>query len=138
MDKNVAALIVFDRQFGLRFLLIVFEACSPIVLQYSLLSMFSEGSPIYSDFVGLLAVSMYSILCYFAFRFIYNFLDIQQIKLLKARRLAASINPDRAADLSLNESIQKDKIVLGGQGKSITKVSPKKQAIIVGNPNAPV
>jgi hypothetical protein len=77
--------MLLNRWFGIQLISAIIYATSPIVLQYSFLSMLSGGTPIFAVVFGSFCVVLYLLLVYAVYRFIYFFLDLLHIQDLKSK-----------------------------------------------------
>jgi hypothetical protein len=113
MSESLILKSLLNRVFGGRFILGVIDACSPSIIQYSILNiLFVESAGTGILFTPLVMLFMFGVM-FCRFRFTNDFLQIQSIKLEKLREadkeaLVKRGNASMASDSPMNASEQVD------------------------------
>ena len=76
VTTSILRFLVFSKWYGARFVASLVYATSPIVLQYSFLTILSSGTPLLAVIFACFAVLFYFLFTFVTFRFIYFLLDL--------------------------------------------------------------
>ena len=126
-DSSIAYRIIMKKFFGPRLLIIIFEACSPILLKYSILTASSSNrntNMVIGSVLSWVIICAHFVLQFALFRTVYNFIDLQHLQILKYK--SDSYKYGRSTRELLNSNKVHPKI----PGGNLT-ISPRKDKIRV-------
>lgn len=108
-DEGLATLIVVNRYAGIRFLSAIFNATTPIVLQYAILNLVKSGNSIQSQIISVFCMLVFVVMIYCLFRFTHNLLDVLYLRDIKTGVTAKAVKKDSEKPFKFKEGESRSK-----------------------------